>query len=204
LEHFIPFFIFVKAVRYADDFAMTKELQIVRKPLKTVSPDFGCRITEEITGFIQSQARALSLTDIERLIVDLPALRERSANIPRQAYPYLADQLQFLSLMVEELIVRDPAGEIVGEAAFALLYYQRATDLIPDSIPGMGLLDDAIIVRIVLGRHEHAFKSSPHGYKLRWPPPSFSVDQLLSVISPLRLSSFYLSMATETRAAVPN
>ena len=56
---------------------------------------------------------------------------------------------------------------MVGEAAFALLYFQRATDLIPDSIPGMGLLDDAMIVRIVLGRHEPAFKFSPHGYKLQ-------------------------------------
>jgi hypothetical protein len=89
--------------------------------LKTVSPDFSCRITEEITGFIQSQARALSLTDIERLIVDLPALRDRSAKIPTQTYPYLADQLEFLSLVVKELVVQDPAGEIVGEAAFALL-----------------------------------------------------------------------------------
>jgi uncharacterized membrane protein YkvA (DUF1232 family) len=172
--------------------------------LKTVSPDFSCRITEEITGFIQSQARALSLTDIERLIVDLPALRDRSAKIPTQTYPYLADQLEFLSLVVKELVVQDPAGEIVGEAAFALLYFQRATDLIPDSIPGMGLLDDAIIVRNVLGRHEHAFKSSSHGYKPSWPSPSFDVDQLLAVISPLRLTSFYLSMTTETRTAVPN
>jgi uncharacterized membrane protein YkvA (DUF1232 family) len=172
--------------------------------LKTVSPDFGRTITEEITGFIQSQARALSLTEIERLIVDLPALCERSAKIPTQTYPYLADQLEFLSLVVKELVVQDPAGEIVGEAAFALLYFQRATDLIPDAIPGMGLLDDAIIVRIVLERHERAFKSSSHGYKLSWPPPSFSVDELLAVISPLRLTSFYLSMATEKRTAVPN
>ena len=58
---------------------------------------------------------------------------------------------------------------MVGEAAFALLYFQRATDLIPDSIPGMGLLDDAMIVRIVMGRHEQAFKSSSHGYNLSWP-----------------------------------
>lgn len=159
-------------------------------------------MTEEITGFIQSQARALSLTDIERLIADLPALRERFAKIPTQTYPYLADQLQFLSLVVEELIVQDPAGEIVGEAAFALLYFQRATDLIPDSIPGMGLLDDAIIVGIVLGRHEHTLKASAQGYKLSWPAPSVDVEQLLSVVSPLRLSSFYLSMAAETRTAV--
>jgi uncharacterized membrane protein YkvA (DUF1232 family) len=77
-------------------------------------------------------------------------LRERFAKIPAQTYPHLVDELQFLSLVVEDLAVRDPAGEIVGEAAFALLYFQRATDLIPDSIPGMGLLDDAIVVRIVL------------------------------------------------------
>ena len=91
---------------------------------------------------------------------------------------------------------------MVGEAAFALLYFQRATDLIPDSIPGMGLLDDAMLVRIVRGRHEHAFKSSSHAYKLSWPTPSFDVDQLLSVVSPLRLTSFYLSMATESRAVL--
>ena len=181
---------------------MTKEFETVSKPLKAVSPDFGCRITEEITSFVQSQARALSVTDIERLIADLPALRERSAKIPTQTYPYLADQLEFLSLVVKELVVQDPAGEIVGEAAFALLYFQRATDLIPDSIPGMGLLDDGIIVSVVLGRQEHAFKSSSHGYKLSWPSASFSVDQLLAVISPLRLTSFYLSMATETRQNV--
>jgi hypothetical protein len=30
--------------------------------------------------------------------------------------------------------VRDPAGEVLGEAAFALVYFQRETDLIPDSI----------------------------------------------------------------------
>jgi uncharacterized membrane protein YkvA (DUF1232 family) len=172
--------------------------------LKTVSTDFGERMTQEITGFIQSRARALSVTAIERLIADLPALRERFAKIPAQTYPQLVDELQFLSLVVEDLAVRDPAGEIVGEAAFALLYFQRATDLIPDSIPGMGLLDDAIVVRIVLGRHEHAFKSSSHGYKLSWPAPSFDVDQLLSVVSPLRLTSFYLSMATEPRTELPD
>src|SRR5215468_6385473 len=168
------------------------------------STDFRERITGEITAFIENQARATSITAIERLVADLPALRKQFAKIPAQTYPYLADQLQFLSLVVEDLTVRDPAGEIVGEAAFALLYFQSANDLIPDSIPGMGLLDDAIVVRIVLGRHEHAFKSSSHGDKLSWSAPSFDVDQLLSVVSPLRLTSFYLSMATEPRTEVPD
>jgi Protein of unknown function (DUF1232) len=178
--------------------------QLILEIMITSSIDFRERITGEITDFIQNQARALSLTAIERLIADLPTLRERFAKIPAQTYPYLADELQFLSLVVEDLVVCDPAGEILGEAAFALLYFQRSTDLIPDSIPGMGLLDDAIIVRIVLGRHEHAFKSSSHGYKLSWPAPSFDVDQLLSVVSPLRLTSFYLSMAIKPRTTMPD
>ena len=84
----------------------------------------------------------------------------------------------------------------VGEAAFALLYFQRASDLIPDTIPGMGLLDDEMIVHLVLGRHEEAFKSGSYADKLRWPARSVDVDQLLSVVSPLRLNAVYLSMAT--------
>ena len=171
--------------------------------MTTISTDFRERITGEITDFIRSQARVLSLTDLERLIVDLPALRERFAKIPAQIYPNLAEQLQFLSRVVEDHVARNPVAEMVREAAFALLYFQRATDLIPDSIPGMGLLDDAMIVNIVLGRHEQAFKSSSHAYKLSWPAPSFDVDQLLSVVSPLRLTSFYLSMATDPRLTVP-
>jgi uncharacterized membrane protein YkvA (DUF1232 family) len=120
--------------------------------MTTKFTDFKKTMTAELTGFIQSQARVLSLADLNRLVIDLPALRERFAKISSEIYPYLSDQLEFLSRVAEEQVVREPAADMVGEAAFALLYFQRATDLISDSIPGMGLLDDAIIVRIVLGR----------------------------------------------------
>jgi uncharacterized membrane protein YkvA (DUF1232 family) len=155
-------------------------------------------MTKELNDFIQSQACALSLADFDRLIVDLPVLRERLPKISAQTYPDLADQLEFLSLFVQEHIPalsRDPDTDSVAEAAFALLYFQRASDLIPDSIPGVGLLDDAIIVALVLRRHDHAYKHSLHAHKLRWPPPDFNADQLLSVVSPLRLNSFYSSWA---------
>ena len=160
-------------------------------------------MTKELSDFIQIQARALSLARLDRLIVDLPALRERFTKIPSQTYAHLSDQLEFLSLFVEEQVAAlnpDLDTDPVAEAAFALLYFQRAADLIPDSIPAVGLLDDAIIVGLVLSRHHHAFKRSSHASKLRWPAPSFRVDQLLSVISPLRLSSFYSSLATRPRA----
>jgi uncharacterized membrane protein YkvA (DUF1232 family) len=188
-----------RGVGLAPSGAVRTRGQLIGETMTTKSTDFKETMTRELNDFIQSQARALSLAELDRLTADLPALRERFAKIPEQTYPYLADQLQFLSLVVEDQVVRDPAGEMVGEAAFALLYFRRASDLIPDSIPGMGLLDDAMIVRIVLGRHEPALKFSPHSDKLSWPAPRFDVDQLLSVVSPLRLAWFNLSMTTDSR-----
>jgi uncharacterized membrane protein YkvA (DUF1232 family) len=161
--------------------------------------DFKEWMTLELIDFVQRQANVVSVADLDRLIADLPALRERFTKIPSQTYPYLSDQLEFLSLVVEDRVTgpnRDPISQAVSEAAFALLYFQSTTDLIPDPIPGMGLLDDAMIVGLVLRRHEVAFKRSAHAYKLRWPLPAFDIDQLLSVVSPLRLDSFYSSMKT--------
>jgi CBS domain containing-hemolysin-like protein len=88
--------------------------------------------------------------DLDRLMIDLPAVRERFVKIPLQTYPYLADQLEFLCFFVEEQVVRrshDLAEEPAGEAAFVLLYYQWSTDLIPDSIP----FGTITVLHIVLG-----------------------------------------------------
>jgi uncharacterized membrane protein YkvA (DUF1232 family) len=161
--------------------------------MTTKFTDFKESMITELTNFIRSQAGALSLADLDRLMIDLPALRERFTEISAQPYPYLADQLEFLSLVVESQadgLKRDPVPQMLAEASFALLYFQRTTDLIPDSIPGLGLLDDAVVVSMVLRRHEHAFKCNSHADKLRWPFPTFDVDQLLWVVSPLRVTSF--------------
>ena len=170
------------------------------------SSDFKETMTKELNDFIQSQARALSPADLEQLGVDLPGLRELIARIPSHTYPSLPNQLEFLSLIVEDYLHGPkvgPAEQMAAESAFALLYFQRATDLIPDLIPGMGLLDDAVVVSTVLRRHEYAFKHSSHADKLRWPVPNIDVDHLLAVISPLRLRSFYWSMATQPRSSAP-
>jgi uncharacterized membrane protein YkvA (DUF1232 family) len=164
--------------------------------MTTKSTNFKEKMTAELTNFIQSQARGLSPADLNRLIVDLPALRERSAKIPSETYPYLSDQLEFLSLVVKDQVAglnRDLTAQTVAESAFALLYFQNTTDLIPDSIPGLGFLDDAMIVSMVLRRHDHAFKCSSYSRKLHWAISSFEVDELLSVVSPLWVSSFLLA-----------
>ena len=45
------------------------------------------------------------------------------------------------------------------ETAFALLYFLKGFDRIPDSVPEVGLLDDAMIVQIVLQRHASTFRA---------------------------------------------
>ena len=70
----------------------------------------------------------------------------------------------------------------LAEAAFALSYFQRNADLIPDAIPHIGILDDALIVSMVLRRHEQTFRRSSHVGLLRRPDREFEVDDLLSVI----------------------
>ena len=53
-------------------------------------------MTTELIDFVQSQASVLSVADLDWLIAELPALRERFTTIPSQIYPYLSDQLEFL------------------------------------------------------------------------------------------------------------
>jgi hypothetical protein len=95
-------------------------------------------MTMELIDFVENQASTLSVADLNRLIVDLPAMCERFATIPSQTYPYLSDYLELLSLVANDEVTgpnRGPISQTASEAAFALLYFQTATDLIPDASP---------------------------------------------------------------------
>lgn len=55
------------------------------------------------------------------------------------------------------------------EAAFALLYFLKGFDRIPDTVPEVGLLDDAMIVQIVLQRHAAALRAHWLRQRRAWP-----------------------------------
>jgi uncharacterized membrane protein YkvA (DUF1232 family) len=55
------------------------------------------------------------------------------------------------------------------EATFALLYFLKGFDRIPDSVPEVGLLDDALIVQIVLQRNATALRAHWLRRRRSWP-----------------------------------
>ncbi|MCX6951650.1 MAG: YkvA family protein [Verrucomicrobia bacterium] len=55
------------------------------------------------------------------------------------------------------------------EVAFALLYFLKGFDRIPDSIPEVGLLDDAMIVQVVLQRNSTALRGHWLRRRRTWP-----------------------------------
>ena len=67
---------------------------------------------------------------------------------------HLRRRLELLTTFFEEAS-RDgsTATPACRETAFALLYFLKGYDRIPDTVPEVGLLDDALIVQIVLQRH---------------------------------------------------
>lgn len=55
------------------------------------------------------------------------------------------------------------------EVTFALLYFLKGFDRIPDTIPEIGLLDDALIVQAVLQRQEATLRAHWLRCRRHWP-----------------------------------
>jgi uncharacterized membrane protein YkvA (DUF1232 family) len=51
----------------------------------------------------------------------------------------------------------DPLPAYLAEGTFAAQYLLRECDLIPDQVPGIGLIDDAILVKRIFSRNESEF-----------------------------------------------
>lgn len=83
---------------------------------------------------------------------------------------HLRRRLELLATFVEEVSRDGSAGTPAQrEAAFALLYFLKGYDRIPDTLPEIGLLDDALIVQIVLQRHAATLRAHWLRRRRVWP-----------------------------------
>ncbi len=88
----------------------------------------------------------------EKLLVDV-----ESARIPRFVRDRL-ERLQFLIRMLKDHEWRLPDLE-TSRVLSALAYFSEPEDLIPDHIPALGFLDDAIMIELVVRELRHEIEA---------------------------------------------
>lgn len=130
------------------------------------------KLTEaEFLDFIARGAARLTAREVQQLVAEMPDLRERFARLRESPYPEAERHLHFLSHIVERVwtdAYREmPYGAAI-EAAFALAYFVREGDLIPDGLGGIGLTDDIAVAQAVLARHADAYAAFRDATKLDW------------------------------------
>lgn len=104
---------------------------------------------ETVEKILRDGVRRVKTSDVGRAVRKSPALRR----LIRGPLADLAEDLNTLVAMIKDYISGDyrtvPQRTILA-AAVAILYVLDPLDLIPDFIPGIGLLDDAAVVGFVI------------------------------------------------------
>jgi uncharacterized membrane protein YkvA (DUF1232 family) len=92
----------------------------------------------------------------------LPFLRVKAEMIDVSDFPHLKRQTNFLVRYAEDVLDGIyPCADLtaITESVFALSYLLKEVDIIPDSVPHLGLADDSAVLRAVLKGHENEFRT---------------------------------------------
>ena len=118
------------------------------------------------TKYIVDGAACVSANDLTGLRGLLPQVRKKAGLITDSVR--LRRRLELFVLFFQE---SQPQGNTPErrEIAFVLYYFLKGYDLIPDSIPEIGLLDDALLVETVFNRNQHALRSHWTVRERPWP-----------------------------------
>lgn len=114
----------------------------------------------DMVQFVVDGASKMTPREVEKVVRALPTLRLEWTQISDKTYPHLTERMEFLGRLVEDFsagLEKDLPFEAAAEAAFALAYFYREIDIIPDFIPEIGYSDDAQVVNTVLERHARDF-----------------------------------------------
>ncbi len=125
----------------------------------------------EIVNYVVRGASRITPAILEKMLRQLPLWKIEFTQIRASKYPHLSVQLQFLSDVVEDFfdgVEKNLPYYAIAEAAFALIYAHKKSDIIPDFIPEIGYGDDSSIVRSVLIRYEKAFASYAERNGFNW------------------------------------
>jgi uncharacterized membrane protein YkvA (DUF1232 family) len=122
--------------------------------------------TLSIATYIERGSPLITPDAVRALHTILPELRSKTARI--QDSILIKRRIEVLLVYFEETFGAhlDAAGR---DISFALFYFLKGYDRIPDSIPEIGLLDDALIVNTVLEWHQTALRTHWLRHGRTWP-----------------------------------
>lgn len=119
-----------------------------------------------ITAYLEKGASMITLEAVDSLRKLRLPLQQKIAGIKDSAH--LRQRLEILATYFDENLGQ-PSAEAFREITFALLYFLKGFDRIPDTVPEIGLLDDALIVQAVVQRHSAALRAHWLGHGRTWP-----------------------------------
>jgi uncharacterized membrane protein YkvA (DUF1232 family) len=121
-----------------------------------------------VAGYVDRGAALVGTTALHALRKLRRPLHAKIGRLEDSAH--LRRRLQLLSTYVDEASGDGSLGTPAHrEAAFALLYFMNGFDRIPDALPEIGLLDDALIVQSVLQRRAATFRAHWLRRRRTWP-----------------------------------
>lgn len=125
----------------------------------------------ELAEFVHSGAAKITPQILRGVYKKLPHLKLGFAQIHAPKFPHLVEQLQFLANVIEDF-ADGKADELpyttIANACYAIIYAQRQWDLIPDSVPDLGMADDSGVVRVVLIENERVLARYAEKIGLNW------------------------------------
>lgn len=138
--------------------------------------DFSSKINHnaamsEIANYLIKGASKITPATLEKIFRHIPLWKLEFTQINSAEYPHLGIQLQFFADVIEDFmegVEKNLPYYAIAEAAFALIYAHKKTDIIPDFIPEFGYADDSSIVRAVLIRHEKVFSAYAERHGFNW------------------------------------
>lgn len=116
--------------------------------------------------FVEQGGRLLGREEAEGLRGDLAMPQEKIAAVSKD-HPRLGRQLGFLANLIA-LNPKHLPDAARNETAFVLLYAVNENDMMPDSIPAVGYLDDAAIADVVFTRHAEILQRHCIAHSLDW------------------------------------
>lgn len=114
--------------------------------------------TASLADYLDRGAKLVTPEAVAALHRQQNSLRTKIASLAESER--LRSRVALLASFFEEACAEAQADNRVHrEIAFALLYFLKGADRIPDSVPEVGLLDDAMLVQLVLQHHAAALRA---------------------------------------------